>query len=128
MSPVAVSPAAAPSPEVASPVLAQPVIADPYAVDPYAATSTKSTDGSRVVDSGAVADEELPSYTAKPRAIERRVVTPYEAPAGPRLLFHIAQRIGERFDNEAEGGDSSGNADGLLGGSSLDALLDRRRA
>lgn len=129
VSPVAVSPAAALSPEVASPVLAQPVIADPYAVDPYAATSTKSTDGSRVVDSGAVADEELPSYTAKPRAIERRVVTPYEAPAEPEAAVpYRPKEIGERFDNEAEGGDSSGNADGLLGGSSLDALLDRRRA
>lgn len=101
VSPVAVSPAAAPSPEVASPVLTQPVIADPYAVDPYAATSTKSTDGSRVVDSGAVADEELPSYTAKPRAIERRVVTPYEAPAGQAAVPYRPKEIGERFDNEA---------------------------
>ena len=133
------------STEVGSPALRQPVIADPYAVvsSPYAATSTNGTDGSRdargsrAVDAGAVgavgaaagADDELPSYTAKPRAIERRVVTPYEAPAVPEAAVpYRPKEIGERFDNEAEGGDSSDNTDGLLGGSSLDALLDRRRA
>lgn len=133
------------STEVGSPALRQPVIADPYAVvsNPYAATSTNGTDGSRdsrdsrAIDAGAVgavgaaagADDELPSYTAKPRAIERRVVTPYEAPAVPEAAVpYRPKEIGERFDNEAEGGDSSDNTDGLLGGSSLDALLDRRRA
>ena len=136
VSPVAVSPAVASSPEDAVSAVAQPVIADPYAVvaDPYAALPRSEAGESRGAGAGAGessadSEVELPSYTAKPRVIERRVVTPYESPAEPEAAVpYRPKEIGERFDNEVEGGDSSGNVDGLLGGSSLDALLDRRRA
>ena len=128
------SPAVASSPDGAVSAMAQPVLADPYAVvaDPYAASPRSRSGesrGSGADENSADSEVELPSYTAKPRVIERRVVTPYESPAEPEAAVpYRPKEIGERFDNEVEGGDSSGNVDGLLGGSSLDALLDRRRA
>lgn len=130
VSAVVEAPVMAPSPDVS--VITQPVLSDPYTVvgDPHAAARGEGESrNSEAVDSGADSEGELPSYTSKPRVIERRVVTPYEAPAEPGSAVPYRPReLGERFDDEAERHNSSGNVDGLLGGNSLDALLDRRRA
>ena len=80
-------------------------------------------------DGAQVADASVPSYTAKPRQIERRVVTPYEAPQEPESAVPYRPKdVGERFDEEPESNKPKSGADGLTGGSALDALLDRRRA
>ncbi|MFT0846149.1 DUF6667 domain-containing protein [Actinomycetaceae bacterium L2_0104] len=106
----------------------------------YSATTTDGGPGSSPAPSGAEpeavsqdatqsADTSVPSYTAKPRQVERRVVTPYEAPQEPEAAVpYRPKEVGERFEEDPETSKPQSGSDGLSGGSALDALLDRRRA
>lgn len=99
-------------------------------------TTTSPTTGSAPEGTSMVADDEdagagdsETSRATRPRQIERRVVTPYEAPPEPEAAVPYRPKdVGERFDEELEAGDEKDGTDGLTGGSALDALLDRRRA
>ena len=78
-----------------------------------------------------------PSYTIKP-TIVKRTVKPYEAPAAPESTSRFRPtRLNERIGDEvldapnaapAMTGNEELRSDVLGGGSTLDALLDRRRA
>lgn len=80
---------------------------------------------------------ETPSYTLKP-AIQRRSVKPYVAPETPEVAVpYRPSQVGERLGDEAleaanptpeMTGTEELRSDVLGGGSTLDALLDRRRA
>ncbi|VEI13077.1 DUF6667 domain-containing protein [Trueperella bialowiezensis] len=80
---------------------------------------------------------QAPSYTLKPE-IQRRVVKPYEAPAAAEAdVPYRPKRVGERMGGEpVQAAHSASEMTGaeelrqdvLGGGSTLDALLDRRRA
>lgn len=74
----------------------------------------------------------MPSYTLKPRTIERRTVAPYQAPAEPEAAVpYRPKQVGERIGNGSDVQKIASEkpaADKLGGGAVLDHLLDRRRA
>lgn len=84
-----------------------------------------------------VAEYQAPSYTIQP-TITKRTVKPYEAPAAPETESRFRPtRLNERIGDEVlespnVAPEMTGNeelrSDVLGGGSTLDALLDRRRA
>lgn len=90
-----------------------------------------------VAEDGPAASPSIPSYTLKPRVIERRVVAPYQAPEEPTAAVPYRPKdVGETLDGAenavakkaADEASTAGGAEGLAGGSVLDRLLDRRRA
>ena len=87
---------------------------------PAPGNGAEAADGSEALVSGK---------QARTRKIERRVVTPYEAPPEPEAAVpYRPKEVGERLDEEPESNKAKDGSDGLTGGSALDALLDRRRA
>lgn len=77
----------------------------------------------------AVAAASVPSYTLKSRAIAKRTVKPYEVPeVAEAAVPYRPKAVGERFDTSEVTAQHKKATDGLAGGSTLDQLLDRRRA
>lgn len=75
------------------------------------------------------AESEMPSYTLKPRAFERKVVDPYVAPEAPAAAVpYRPQEAGERLESAEVAPVMKHSGEVLRGGSVLDDLLDRRRA
>ncbi|MFP7706547.1 DUF6667 domain-containing protein [Trueperella sp. LYQ141] len=103
--------------------------------DGKASRSMESAGTSAFAQSSAVAD--MPSYTVKPE-ITKRAVKPYVAPEAPTADVpfrptRLGQRLGDaQLDAPHAAPEATGaeemRQDLLGGGSTLDALLDRRRA
>ena len=92
-----------------------------------AANAARSSESVKEDSAGSVAHG---TARVEPEPIKREVLTPYEAPAVPTAAVPYRPKdLDEHFEeNSLTPARSADEAQGLSGGSALDALLDRRRA